>query len=387
MTSVATPPSPCTGSTRLTARPVAFDAIERADWDRLFAVTPSATPFSRWTFHRAWWDAYGVTAHEQYLVCTADEPDGEIRAVVPLMHRHEVEPGDRASATILRSPGRPATGVRPDAKAVFMAASYHADYATLLAAQHDLVDVAEAVVDALSGLSDSAHDTIPWDVVDLRRFRDDDQAFGALHQAFRARSASCDWEAITEREDVCPVVALPSADWDEYLATLGKQDRHEIRRKWRRLEAVGVPEFRLVPLTPTNIDGFIDLHQARWGERGLFPPTEGGARSRGFLHRLAELESAEVQPQLQLGHLRVRDRLIFAGLGFDDGVTCYFYNAGLDPEARDLSPGVTGTAAYLRDRQVAGRRRFDFLRGNEPYKYQWGAVDEPIRRLLVTRTH
>jgi CelD/BcsL family acetyltransferase involved in cellulose biosynthesis len=94
----------------------------------------------------------------------------------------------------------------------------------------------------------------------------------------------------------------------------------------------------------------------------------------------------ELEPQLQLGHLRVDGRLIFAGLGFDDGTTCYFYNAGLDPEARELSPGVTGTAAYLRDRQAAGRQRFDFLRGNEPYKYQWGAVDEPIRRLLVTRT-
>jgi CelD/BcsL family acetyltransferase involved in cellulose biosynthesis len=141
-----------------------------------------------------------------------------------------------------------------------------------------------------------------------------------------------------------------------------------------------------MPLTPVNIDGFIDLHQARWGDRGLFPPTEGGARSRLFLHRLAELEAAESQPQLQLGHLRVGGRLIFAGLGFDDGTTCFFYNAGLDPEARDLSPGVTGTAAYLRDRQAAGRRRFDFLRGNEPYKYQWGSVDEPIRRLLVTRT-
>ena len=46
---------------------------------------------------------------------------------------------------------------------------------------------------------------------------------------------------------------------------------------------------------------------------------------------------------------------------------------------------MTGAAAYLRDRLAAGRRRFDFLRGNEPYKYEWGAVDEPIHRLLVQR--
>ena len=27
----------------------------------------------------------------------------------------------------------------------------------------------------------------------------------------------------------------------------------------------------------------------------------------------------------------------------------------------------------------------DFLRGDEPYKYEWGAVDEPIQRVLVRR--
>ena len=73
------------------------------------------------------------------------------------------------------------------------------------------------------------------------------------------------------------------------------------------------------------------------------------------------------------------------GVGFDDEDECLFYNAGLAPGARDLSPGVTGTAAYMRDRLEAGRRRFDFLRGGEAYKYEWGAVDEPIFRLLVER--
>jgi CelD/BcsL family acetyltransferase involved in cellulose biosynthesis len=104
------------------------------------------------------------------------------------------------------------------------------------------------------------------------------------------------------------------------------------------------------------------------------------------MHRLTELEAAEgAAAHLQIGEVRAGDRLIFVGVGFDDGLTCYFYNAGLDPTARDLSPGVTGTAAYLRDRLEAGRRRFDFLRGDEPYKYEWGARAEPIRRLLVLR--
>jgi CelD/BcsL family acetyltransferase involved in cellulose biosynthesis len=43
-------------------------------------------------------------------------------------------------------------------------------------------------------------------------------------------------------------------------------------------------------------------------------------------------------------------------------------------------------ACYIQRAIELGRTRLDFLRGNEPYKYEWGAVDEPIERLLVQRT-
>jgi len=46
---------------------------------------------------------------------------------------------------------------------------------------------------------------------------------------------------------------------------------------------------------------------------------------------------------------------------------------------------VTGAAAYLRAELLHGCRRFDFLRGAEAYKYEWGARDEAVQRLLVTR--
>src|SRR3712207_899238 len=83
-------------ASRLEARGLAFHDIARADWDRLFADTPAATPFSRWTVHRAWWDAYASTAHEQYLVC--EQPGrGDPVAIVPLMHRHAVEPEDEST--------------------------------------------------------------------------------------------------------------------------------------------------------------------------------------------------------------------------------------------------------------------------------------------------
>ena len=63
--------------------------------------------------------------------------------------------------------------------------------------------------------------------------------------------------------------------------------------------------------------------------------------------------------------------------------TCYFYNAGLDPTALELSPGVVAAAMLIRERMAAGRERFDFLRGDERYKYEWGAVDEVIERIVI----
>jgi Acetyltransferase (GNAT) domain len=375
----------------LQARPVRFADIPRSCWDRLLALTPSATPFTRWTFHSAWWDAYGDSAHEQYLVVvpedsTTDRVDWELaRAIVPLMHRHEVEPQDLANRTVLRERdhGSSCRTVPPDAKAVFFGASYHADYATILAASVDLPAVAAAVADSFNQPPDPDHGNQAWDAVDLRRLRFDDPALPALQAALEAADPT--WEVTREPEDVCPVISAPSGDWDEYLATLDKKDRHEIRRKVRRAAVIGDLRIDISAPTEQAIDEFIDLHTRRFGEDGLFPTGAGGDRSRRFVHRLAELERDSTDGQLHVGLVHCGARLVWAMLAFDDGWTCYLYNAGMDPDARDVSPGITGTALYFEDRLSAGRRRFDFLRGDEPYKYEWGAKDEPIERLLVLR--
>jgi CelD/BcsL family acetyltransferase involved in cellulose biosynthesis len=369
-----------------------IDEIDAATWDAMAARTPWATPFSRHAVHRAWWDAYGSTAHDQTLAIVRPDAVPGVEAtpiaIVPLMHRHEVEPTDLASQTRLRAdPTSPLTPVEPHAKAVFFGAGYHTDYATLLADPADLPAVTAALASHLAAPPDPAdpHPT-PWDVVDLRRMRCGDPAADALADAFRRREATDGWDVTLEREDVCPVALLPGpgATMDDYLATLGRKVRHEIRRKVRRAEAAG--EVRLDHSTEplADLEGFIDLHQRRWGERGLFPPTPGGERSRVFVRRM--FEGFGPGGPAHLAFLTVGGRRVAAGIWFDDGKTIYYYNAGVDPDARDLSPGVVLLARLAGHALELGRRRLDFLRGDEGYKYEWGAVDEPIQRLLVRRT-
>jgi CelD/BcsL family acetyltransferase involved in cellulose biosynthesis len=359
-----------------------FDSLPRSTWDRLAGLTPWATPFSDWAFHRAWWDGYGPNAHEEILVvCDWDAPtDPEPVAIVPFMHRHEVEPTDAELHTTIRpGAGLRLTPVAPSATAILFAASYHADYATVLADPADLPAVAEAVAEYIAGPASG-----DWDVVDLRRLRCADPTGVELAAAFGSREVANGWTMNVDREDVCPVVTFPDGvDLDGYLATLGKKQRHEIRRKVRRAEAVG-PIRMVDSLDPlADLDGFIDLHQRRWGVDGLFPPTPGGEQSRVMFRRLFELFGPD--GSLGLTSLFVGDRRIAAGVHFETDAGLLFYNAGIDPDVRDLSPGVLLTYAYVGRALEHGLRRLDFLRGDEPYKYEWGAVDEPIQRLLLRR--
>jgi hypothetical protein len=391
-------------------------AIDRATWDALAARSPWATPFSRHGFHAAWWAAYGANVHDQTLVAYADDvdvddvdadrppdqrpsdqrPSGQRPiAIVPLMHRHEVEPGDADLHTRLRADSRQElTPVSPQAKAVFLGATYHADYATILAAPDDLPDITEALAGHLAGppAPDDPHPE-PWDAIDLRRLRCGDPAADALTAAFGAREIEHGWTLNVEREDVCPVATLPTEatigrhpTLDDLLITLGKKERHEIRRKLRRADAVG-PIRLLASRDPIrDLEAFIDLHQRRWGALGLFPPTPGGEQSRTFFRCLFDRDGYGSDPAVQLSFLTVGERRIGAAVSFDDGRTHYYYNAGIDPDARELSPGVVMVAKLVERAIEQGRHRFDFLRGDETYKYEWGATDEPIQRLLVRRT-
>src|SRR3982751_2233237 len=119
------------------------------------------------------------------------------------MHRHEVEPSDAVNEAHMRHGSGPElTPVEPHAKAIFFGASYHADYATVLAAPAALPAVADAVADHLAATAPMGDGEMPWDVVDLRRLRCGDPAADELAAAFGRREMSAGWTLNLEREDV-----------------------------------------------------------------------------------------------------------------------------------------------------------------------------------------
>ena len=89
---------------------------------------------------------------------------------------------------------------------------------------------------------------------------------------------------------------------------------------------------------------------------------------------------------LQLSFLDVDDRPAATYFCFAYHSDILVYNSGYDPTASpQLSPGWVLLARLIQHTIVERRRRFDFLQGNEDYKYRFGGVDEPVHRMVIRR--
>jgi CelD/BcsL family acetyltransferase involved in cellulose biosynthesis len=86
---------------------------------------------------------------------------------------------------------------------------------------------------------------------------------------------------------------------------------------------------------------------------------------------------------LYLHALRIERRIIAAQYVLQHRRRAYLYITGFDPEFGALSPGALLTSHVLQEALRRGNSEFDFLRGRERYKYVWGAMDRPQRRLRI----
>jgi CelD/BcsL family acetyltransferase involved in cellulose biosynthesis len=185
-----------------------------------------------------------------------------------------------------------------------------------------------------------------------------------------------------EQEAVAPRLALP-ADWEGYFAALNKKDRHELRRKIRRVFESGgrvqLDVFSEQHEVEAGIETFLDLHTRSRQDKTDFMTDGMGT----FFRSMASALAAEGLVRLFL--LRINSRPAASVLCFDAGNCLYLYNSGYDPEFSSISVGLVSKALCVQWAIENGKQCLDFLRGNESYKYDLGAHDQRIYRLKVRR--
>jgi CelD/BcsL family acetyltransferase involved in cellulose biosynthesis len=189
------------------------------------------------------------------------------------------------------------------------------------------------------------------------------------------------YQTLVEVEDVCPIIPLPDT-WDEYLMSLDKKQRHEVRRKLRKAEGSGADFYIVGPEHDlrAEMEAFIELHQASTPEKDDFMDPQ----MQGFFLEVAQV--LQDRGWLQLAFVEIRGEKSASLLNFDYGDSILVYNSGFDPiKFRHLSPGIVVTARSIEHAISLGRDKFDFLRGDEDYKYRFGAQDTEVRRLLLAK--
>jgi len=163
------------------------------------------------------------------------------------------------------------------------------------------------------------------------------------------------------------ILDLP-AEPGAWLASLSKKHRHEVRRKQRRfVDLVGEPVYERRS-DSTAFTAFVAMHRAAPGAKATFMTARAEAF---FLALLAEVGAC-------IDVLSVDGRPVAAAFGFADREGYYLYNSAYEPALAEAAPGVVLLAAMIERSISDGLARFDFLKGDERYKYHLGAVERPL---------
>jgi CelD/BcsL family acetyltransferase involved in cellulose biosynthesis len=172
-----------------------------------------------------------------------------------------------------------------------------------------------------------------------------------------------------------------NGDFEEYLSRVEKKQRHEIRRKMRRAEESGRGvRWVISDLTDieAEIDSFLALMEQDQGKAGFL-------REPMRVQMRAVIRTAYENGWLWLAFLEADGQRIAAALNFDYKDKLWGYNAGVNRAYMDLSPGWVLLGHILQWACENKRTEFDFMRGDEEYKYRFGAVNKYVMRVKLTR--
>lgn len=184
---------------------------------------------------------------------------------------------------------------------------------------------------------------------------------------------------ICESAGVASAIALPNT-WESYLQMIGGKQRHEIRRKLRRLDEAGHVRFRIInrpDKISEHMDIFFSLFKASRPDKKEFLSDA----MLSFFLKLAQ--NMARRGFFRMSFLDIDGVPAAAVMCFDYNDTVFLYNNGYDPRFGKLSVGLLSKVYSIRYGIEQKRPRYDLLKGNEVYKKRLGSTPVPLYRLNI----
>lgn len=317
----------------------------KSRWNQLSADKP----FSSWEWYHSWYSNMGHSRQIKPMVFVEQTAGGEVSTIAPFYLTHSKIGSSRLC---LAADGSACT-----------------DYGQIIAKPEQYTYSISKVASWLTTFNQSRANI---DFIELAGLAAEAPTTRELY----GQLVGCGFEPSHEMLEQCWATDLPSS-WPELDATFSKKLRRKTRKSVDRLAECSILDSRSAGFDRLWAT-LVSLHRLRRdavGDSGCFtvPGFEGFLQSaaRGLCERnLAEILVIEYQGQP-----------IAATLVFNDRKTVFMYQTGFDPAFAHLEPGYLLIVAAMQWSINNGFERFDFLRGDEPYKARWNTTPIPMVRL------
>ena len=181
-------------------------------------------------------------------------------------------------------------------------------------------------------------------------------------------------------DDECYYALNLPGSWDDYLSMLRGKERHEIRRKLRRLNEAGQINFRIVKNADSvseEMEIFLNLFKSNRSDKAEFMTDQMVSFFKGLA---ASLNEARI---LRLFFLDLDQIPVAATMCFNYRSTMYLYNNGYDNRFASLSVGLLGKILSIKESIQSGLQVYDFLKGAEGYKQRLGGQPYQLYRCVI----
>jgi CelD/BcsL family acetyltransferase involved in cellulose biosynthesis len=324
----------------------------RRDWQKLFRSNPRHSPFQSWSWLVSWLTHLAGPAQLR-IICALDDR-GELCFALPLV-----------ATTVGKTTGFSeysiACGYGPEC-------SDHVGPLSRPGMDDSLPEITALALERF--IADKSR-------VTLTSLDDVDNFVNRLFsQVSRGRRT-----VRLNRYQRCPVVTLPET-WDSFGKKLSRNFSSQIRRYQRRIDRHALIETRPVESADAVhfTEELIRLNRARIADKGQVSSLSD-PRFRAFLLEAVPMMATEGLAWMDV--LADGGTVAAAALDLVHADRVYYYLGGFDSHYANLRPGVALFAAVIQRSIERGYKSYDFLRGTEPYKYQWGCKDRSTWRLDI----
>jgi len=328
-----------------------FSDIDAQEWDRLLTASTIASPFLLYGYQSAWWSFLGGGEWENAaLNIVAAREDGELVGIAPLFTTNDNE-GEEVH---------------------FVGSLEISDYLDFIVSADRADAFIRGVLDHIHTGSGHAPKFV------LCNIADNSPTIAVLNELSRENS----WDILVENAYHTPAIELADT-WEDYLSGIDKKQRHEIRRKIRRAEGAEEDNVSWYFVDP---QAGLDKAIPEFTRLMAFDPDKEAfltEKMRGQMDAI--MRWAADEGILQLSFLTINGENVAGYLCFDHAGQIWVYNSGFNPNSQYYSPGWVLLSYLIQDAIEKHRTHFDFMRGDEKYKYRFGAQDSFVMKAFIQR--